>query len=102
MAIILFLLRIKWAQNLVKSKPNKREFHRSKQRIYLNQVEISKMVISDKFRFDDGVKNFIGYKMITLLNHYVLFYLRRVDLLNILKTMLFLADDDDDDDAILK
>ena len=48
----------------------------------------------------------LGTKMITLLNHYVLFYLRWVDLLNIFKTMLFLADDDDDDDddddAILK
>ena len=41
-------------------------------------------------------------KLVKLLNHYVLLYLRWVDLLTILKTtkknMLFLADDDDDDD----
>ena len=43
-------------------KLNKKEFHRSKQPIYLNQVEISKIVISDEFKLDDGVKNFIGYK----------------------------------------
>ena len=28
----------------------------------LNQVEISKIVIPDEFKLDDGVKNFIGYK----------------------------------------
>ena len=67
-------------------KLNKNEFHRSKQPSYLNQAEISKIVISDEFKLDDGVKNFIGFKLVKLLNHYVLFYLRSVDLLNILKT----------------
>ena len=43
-------------------KFNKKKFHRSKQPIYLNQVEISKIAISDQFKLDDGVKNFIGYK----------------------------------------
>ena len=43
-------------------KLNKKEFHRSKQPIYLNQVEISKVVISDEFKLDDGVKNLIVYK----------------------------------------
>ena len=66
-------------------KLNKKEFHRSKQPSYLNQAEISKIVISDEFKLDDGVKNFIGFKIVKLLNH-VLFYLRSVDLLNILKT----------------
>ena len=41
-------------------KLNKKKFHRSKQPIYLNQDEINKIIISDKFKFDDGVKNFIG------------------------------------------
>ena len=41
---------------------NKKEFCRSKQPIYLNQVEKSKIVISDEFELDDGVINFIGYK----------------------------------------
>ena len=40
----------------------KKEFHRSKQPIYLNQVEISKVIISNEFKLDDGVKNFIRYK----------------------------------------
>ena len=43
-------------------KLNKKEFHRSKQPIYLNQVEISKIVISDEFKLNDGIKNFIRYK----------------------------------------
>ena len=30
--------------------------------MYLNQVEIKKIDISDKFKLNDGVKNFTGYK----------------------------------------
>ena len=45
-----------------KIKLNKKEFHRSKQPIYLIEVEISKIVISDTFKLDDGVNNFIEYK----------------------------------------
>ena len=45
------------------------------------------------------LKTLLDTKMVKLLNHYVLFYLRWVDLLNILKTtkknMSFLADDED-------
>ena len=36
-------------------KLNKKEFHRSKQPIYLNQVEISKIAISHELKLDDGV-----------------------------------------------
>ena len=63
-------------------KLNKKEFHRSKEPVYLNQVAISKIAISDEFKLDDV----IGYKNDENLNHYVLFYLKCVDLLNILKT----------------
>ena len=35
-------------------KLNRNQFHRSKQPIYLNQVEIRKIVISDEFKLDDG------------------------------------------------
>ena len=45
----------------IKIKP-KNEFHRSKQPIYLNQVETSKTFISDKFKLEDCVKNFIWYE----------------------------------------
>ena len=41
-------------------KVNKKELHRSEQPIYLNQVKISKIVISNEFKPDDGVKIFIG------------------------------------------
>ena len=40
-------------------KLNKKEFHRSKQPIYLNQIEISKIVISDEFKLDDGNFQFL-------------------------------------------
>ena len=43
-------------------KLNKKEFHKSKQPIYLNQIEINKIVISDKFKLNYDIKNFIGYK----------------------------------------
>ena len=66
----------KMSLKLVEIKLNKKEFHRLKQATYLNQTEISKIVISNEFKLDDGVKNFIRYKMVKLLNHYVLFYLR--------------------------
>ena len=41
---------------------NKREFHASKQAIALNLVNLSKIVVSDKFKHsDDGFKYIIGY-----------------------------------------
>ena len=41
---------------------NKREFHASKQAIALNLIDTNKIVISDKFKYDDdGSKYFIGY-----------------------------------------
>ena len=41
-------------------KSYKKEFQRSIQPIYLDQVERSKIVILDYFMLNDGVKNFIG------------------------------------------
>ena len=42
---------------------NKKEFHKSKQPIDLNLVDINKIVISGKFKHsDDGFKHFIIYK----------------------------------------
>ena len=44
-------------------KINKKEFHKSKQPINLNLVNVDQIVISDKFKHsDDGFKYFIGYK----------------------------------------
>ena len=42
---------------------NKKEFHKSKQPIGLDLVNLDQIVISDKFKHsDDGFKYFIGYK----------------------------------------
>ena len=42
---------------------NKKEFHKSKQPINLDLVNVDQIVVSDKFRHnDDGFKYFIGYK----------------------------------------
>ena len=44
-------------------KVNKKEFHKSKQPIDLDLVNVDQIVISDEFRHnDDGFKYFIGYK----------------------------------------
>ena len=42
---------------------NKNEFHKSKQPIILDLVDVHQIVIPDKFKLsDDGFKYFIGYK----------------------------------------
>ena len=42
---------------------NKKEFHKSKQPINLNLINVDQIVVSDKFKYnDDGFKYFIGYK----------------------------------------
>ena len=56
---------------------NKKEFHKSKQRINSDLVNVDQIVISDKFKkSDDGFRYFIGYKEGGLLNCYVLSYLK--------------------------
>ena len=62
----LFFLSIRMSEKTLKFdnvRVNKKEFHKSKQSIDLNLVNIDQRVVSDKFRHnDDGVKHFIGYK----------------------------------------
>ena len=42
---------------------DKKEFHKSKQPIDLNLVNVDQILINDKFKHsDDGFKYFIGYK----------------------------------------
>ena len=42
---------------------NKKEFHKSKQPIDLNSVNIDQIVVSNKFKHrDEGFKYFIGYQ----------------------------------------
>ena len=45
---------------------NKKEFHKSKQPINLDLINVDQIVISDKFNHDDGFKYFIGYKEIKI------------------------------------
>ena len=48
---------------------NKKEFHKSKQRINSDLVNVDQIVISDKFKkSDDDFRYFIGYKEGGLLN----------------------------------
>ena len=44
-------------------KVNNKEFHKCKQPIHLDSVNVDQMVISGKFKHSDGVfKYFVGYK----------------------------------------
>ena len=44
-------------------KVNKKKFHKSKQPIDLDLINVDRIVVSDKFKHsDDGFKYFIGYK----------------------------------------
>ena len=52
---------------------NKKEFHKSKQTINLDLINVDQIVVSDKFKYsDEGFKYFIGYQEDELLNYYVL------------------------------
>ena len=61
-----FLLSIRMSENTVKFdniRLDKKAFHKSKQPIYLDLVNVDKIVISGKFKDnDDGFKYFIGCK----------------------------------------
>ena len=63
---VLFLLSIKMSEKTLKFaniSVNKKEFHKSKQPINLNVINVDKIVVSDKFKHsDDDFKYFLGYK----------------------------------------
>ena len=63
---VLFLLSIRMSEKTLKFdniRVNKKEFHKSKQPIDLDLVNVYQIVLSDKFKHsDDGFKYFIGYK----------------------------------------
>ena len=60
----MFLLSIsEKALKFENTRLNKKEFHKSKQPINLDLVNVDQIVVSDKFKHsDDGFKYFIGYK----------------------------------------
>ena len=63
---VLFLLSIRMSEKTLKCgniRVNKKEFHKSKQPINWDLVNVDQIVVSDKFKCsDDGFKYFIGYK----------------------------------------
>ena len=63
---VLFLLSIRMSEKTLKFdsiRVNKREFHKSKQSINLNLVNVGQIVIFDKFKHSDSdFKYVIGYK----------------------------------------
>ena len=62
----MFLLSIRLSEKTLKFdtiRVNKKEFHKSKQPVSLDLVNVDQIVVSDKFKHnDDGFKFFIGYK----------------------------------------
>ena len=56
---------------------NKKEFHKSKQPINLDLLNVDQIVVSDKFKHrDDGLIILLVTKKVKLLNRYVLSYLK--------------------------
>ena len=62
----MFLLIIRMKGKTLKFdsiRVNKKEFHKSKQPIILDLINVDQIVVSDKFKdSDDGFMYFIGYK----------------------------------------
>ena len=80
---VLFLLSIRMSEKTLKFdniRVNKKEFHKSKQPIKLDFVNINQIVISDKFKHsDDGFKYFIGYKEGKIVKPLCITYLKWLD-----------------------
>ena len=62
----MFLLNIRIGEKTLKFdniRADKKEFHKTKQPINLDSINIDQIVVSDKFKHSDGgFKYFIGYK----------------------------------------
>ena len=76
---VLFLLSIRMSEKTLKLdniKVNKEEFHKSKQQINLDLINVDQIVVSDKFKHsDDGFKYFNAYKkgeLIKPLNYFLI------------------------------
>ena len=64
---------------------NKKEFYSSKQAISLDSVDLNKIVVSKKCKINGTTyKYFCGYLNNDVINLYVLFYLKWMDILSIL------------------
>ena len=66
---------------------NKKEFHKSKQPIDLDLVNVDQVVVSDKFKHSDGgFKYFIGYKEDEIVKPLCIILPQIIGYINILKT----------------
>ena len=77
---VLFLLSIRMSEKTLKPgniRVNKKEFHKSKQPIYFELVNVDQIIVSDKFKHSKNI--LMVTKKAKLLNHYVLSYLKWVD-----------------------
>ena len=78
--LALFLLSIRMSEKTLKLdniRVNKKEFHKSKQLIDLDLINVDQIIVSDKFkRSDDGL---LVTGKVKLLNRYVLSYLKWLD-----------------------
>ena len=76
----MFLLSIKKREKTLKLdniRLNKKEFHKSKQLINLDLVNVDQIVVSDKFKHSEMVLSvLLVTKKVKLLNRYILFYLK--------------------------
>ena len=63
---------------------NKKEFYSSKRAISLDSVDLNKIVVSKNWKINDTTYKHICRYLMILFNHYVLFYLKWMDILNIL------------------
>ena len=65
-SVFLFLVIIRMSENTLKFdniRVNNKEFHKSKQSIKLDSVNVDQIVVADNFKHsDDNFKYFIGYK----------------------------------------
>ena len=79
---------------------NKKKFHKSKQPINLDLVNVDQIVVSDKFKQnDDGLKYFIGYKEDEIVKPLCIILTQMIENIKYLenggKNMSFVIKDDD-------
>ena len=101
--LVLFLLSIRRSEQTVKfdnARVNKKEFHKSKQPIDLDLVNVDQIGVSDKCKHSDGgFKYFIGYKEgkivkpLCIILHQMTGYIKYFE--NGGKNMSFVTKDDD-------
>ena len=76
----MFLLSRRMSEKTLKFdniRVNKNEFHKSKQPLDLDLVNVDQIVVSDKFKHNDDLLNILLVtKKAKLLNHCVLLYLK--------------------------